>query len=125
LEKRRAIAMAADAMRIPDYIAFGVLFVLIIWAVAAYYLGWCARSGRRLCCQFNATQFDAALPGTDPRPINSWIVSYAMTTLLASSSVSGLLRLATIHSPAGSSHARKDSFGNLSASSSFIAHAPI
>jgi hypothetical protein len=39
LEKRRAIAMAADAMRIPDYIAFGVLFVLIIWAVAAYYLG--------------------------------------------------------------------------------------
>jgi hypothetical protein len=29
----------ADAMTIPDYIVSGVLFVLIILAVAAYYLG--------------------------------------------------------------------------------------
>ena len=34
----RATLRGVNAMRSPDYIAFGVLFVLMMWVVADYFL---------------------------------------------------------------------------------------
>jgi hypothetical protein len=33
-----SLGVGANPMRAPDYIAFGVLFVLMMWAVADYFL---------------------------------------------------------------------------------------